>query len=294
MAVAVRLLAVDLDFTLLNLEREIAEENRDALRRAVEAGITLVLASGRSAVGMRKFAATLGLDGPMVTCNGALVVTPAGVVLKEHILPPERVQKVIRFAQAGRHHLHLYCREEVLMASYTPWAEVYVTKAKQHPPREVGWQGMEAATPNKAIIVTSPETVKAIEADARALFAEREAVMLSEPEYLEFLCPEASKATGLAAVAEAAGVGQAETAAIGDYYNDVPMLRWAGVSAAVANAPEDVRSAATITVPSHEEHGVAVFVDYLLSAQRDSGSSIVYNEGRAARTASEVRNESIS
>ena len=167
------------------------------------------------------------------------------------------------------------------MASHTPWADVYVQKAKQHPPKAVGWEGMASATPNKAIIVTSPETVKAIEADARALFEEPEAVTLSEPEYLEFLCPEASKATGLAAVAELLNVRQEETAAIGDYYNDVPMLLWAGVSAAVDNAPEEVKAAAGMVVRAHHEHGVAEFIDYLLRDERERGGSIVYNEGRA-------------
>jgi len=279
--VPTHLLAIDLDFTLLNIDREIAEENRSAVQCAIDHDIAVVLASGRGAAGMRRYAETLGLDGPMVTCNGAFVVTPAGKIVKEHIMSPERLGKVIDFARTGGHHLNLYCREEVLMAEYTPWADVYVNKAKQHPPRAVGWAGLMAATPNKAIILSEPETVLAIESTARALFAEREAVTLSEPEYLEFLCPEATKATGLAAVAELLGVRQDETAAIGDYYNDIPMLRWAGTSAAVANAPEDVRASAQMVVPSHDAFGVAAFIEYLLRGASENSSSIVYNEGRA-------------
>jgi Cof subfamily protein (haloacid dehalogenase superfamily) len=276
--VPTRLLAIDLDFTLLDAKREIAGENRAAIRRAVEGGIAVVLASGRSAVGMRKFAGELGLEGVMVTCNGALVVTPGGAVLKEHVMPPERLSKVIAFAKGGGHHLHLYCREEVLMPEHTPWADIYVNKAKQHPPRAVGWEGMACATPNKAIIVTSPETVRAIEADARALFSEPESVTLSEPEYLEFLCPEASKATGLAAVAASLGIAQEETAAIGDYFNDIPMLLWAGHSAAVENAPDAVKAAAKVVMPRHDEFGVAAYIEWLFSnSSRWNAGSIVYN-----------------
>jgi hypothetical protein len=265
--VPTRLLAVDLDFTLLDAEREIAWENRAAVLRALEAGIAVVLASGRGCAGMRKYAGQLGLEGPMVTCNGALVVTPSGKVVKEHIMAPERLQKVIEFSRSGGHHLHLYCRDEVLMPAHSEWVDVYVNKAKQHPPRAVGWEGIACATPNKAIIITAPETVLAIEADARALFEEAEAVTLSEPEYLEFLCPDASKATGLAAVAEMLAIPQEDTAAIGDYYNDLPMLCWAGVSAAVKNAPDAVKAAADIVVARHDEHGVAQFIDYLLRKQ---------------------------
>ena len=276
------LLAIDLDFTLLDANREIPETNRLAIRRSVDAGIVVVLASGRGCAGMAKYAARLGLEGPMVTCNGAFVVTTSGEVVKEHVMAPERLSKVIDFSRAGGHHLNLYCRDRVLMAEYTPWADVYVNKAKQHPPVAVGWDGLAAATPNKAIILSEPETVLAIEADARAMFEEAEAVTLSEPEYLEFLCPGASKATGVAAVAELLGIPRENTAAIGDFHNDVPMLRWAGHSAAVANAVDEAKAAAKMVVPRHDEFGVAAYIEYLFSNPREwTGDSIVYNGGRA-------------
>jgi len=273
-------LAIDLDFTLLNAEREISEENRNAIRRAGEAGIGVVLASGRGTAGMRPFAHILELDGVMVTCNGALVGMRDGTVIEEHLLEPERLAKVIAFAKAGGHHLHLYCREEVLMPAHTEWVDIYVHKAKQHPPRAVGWEGMANATPNKAIIVTSPETVLAIEPSARMLFEEDDAVLRSEPEYLEFVCPWASKATGLAAAARHLGIPRENTAAIGDYYNDLPMIRWAGHSAAVANACPEVLEAARVVVAAHNEHGVAEYIDLLIQdLGRWNADSIVYNRG---------------
>ena len=276
------LLAIDLDFTLLNADREIAEENRQAVRRAIEQGIAVVLASGRGPAAMRRFAESLALDGPMVTCNGAFVVTPSGQIIKEHVLPQDRLHKVIEFARAGGFHLNFYCREEVLMAEETPWADVYVTRAKQHRPRAVGWGGLADLSPNKAIILAEPETVLAIEASARALFEEPEAVTLSEPEYLEFLCPEANKATGLAAVAESLGVAFENTAAIGDYYNDIPMLRWAEHSAAVDNAPAQVQKEADIVVPSHDRHGVSTYIELLIANLGQwNARSIVYNRGGA-------------
>jgi Cof subfamily protein (haloacid dehalogenase superfamily) len=276
------LLAVDLDFTLLDADREIAEENRAAVRRATEHDIAVVLASGRGLAAMRRFADSLDLTGPMVTCNGAFVVTPSGRIIKEHVLPRERLRKVIEFARAGGFHLNLYCREEVLMAENSPWADVYVTRAKQHRPRAIGWEALADINPNKAIILTEPETVLAIEASARALFEEPGAVTLSEPEYLEFLCPEANKATGLAAVAEVLEVPLENTAAIGDYYNDIPMLRWAAHSAAVENAPEEVLSEADIVVARHDRHGVSAYIDLLIANLGQwNARSIVYNRGRA-------------
>lgn len=259
------LLAVDLDYTLLNADRAISEGNREAIRRAEEAGLAVVLASGRGAAGMRPFAEFLGLSGPMITSNGARVATPAGEVIEEHLMEPERLAKVINFARSGGHHLHLYCGDEVLMPAYTKWADVYIHKARQHPPRAVGWEGMERARANKAIIVTSPETVTALFPAAVELFpGEEGAVLLSEPEYLEFVCPWASKATGVAAVAKKLQIERSHCAAIGDYYNDLTMIRWAGHSAAVENAQPEVKEAAEVVVPSHDQDGVAFYIDLLL------------------------------
>lgn len=216
----------------------------------------------------------------MVTCNGALVTTPAGDLVQEHLMEPDRLAKVIDFARAGGHHLHLYCREEVLMPAHTEWAEIYVHKAKQHPPRAVGWEGMAQASPNKAIIVTSPETVLAIESAARLLFEEEGAVLLSEPEYLEFVCPWASKATGIATVADRFGIAQENTAAIGDYHNDIPMIEWASHSAAVENARPEVKRVAKVVVPSNDEDGVAEYIDLLIrNLGQWTAGSIVYNRG---------------
>ncbi|MEO7453515.1 MAG: HAD hydrolase family protein, partial [Fimbriimonadales bacterium] len=78
------------------------------------------------------------------------------------------------------------------------------------------------------------------------------------------------------------GIAREDTAAIGDYYNDIPMLEWAGHSAAVENAPDAVKAAAQITMPSHDALGVSAYIEWLFSNLCEwNAGSIVYNEGRA-------------
>lgn len=92
--------------------------------------------------------------------------------------------------------------------------------------------------------------------------------MRSEAEYLEFLSAKANKGEGLREIARRKGIERHEIAAIGDYSNDVPMLEYAGVSAAVSNASDDCKAVADRIVESNEEGGVASFVDSILSNRR--------------------------
>ena len=90
----------------------------------------------------------------------------------------------------------------------------------------------------------------------------------SEPEYLEVLSANANKGLGLKALSEALGIAQGETAAIGDYLNDIEMIQWSGIGAAMGNALPEVKVSADIVVPTNEEAGVAYFIDYLIERNR--------------------------
>ena len=92
----------------------------------------------------------------------------------------------------------------------------------------------------------------------QARFKEELYVTLSKAEYLEFLPPTADKGKALALVAQRYGIGQAQTVAFGDGWNDVPMLQWAGLGLAVANAVDPAKAAADRVIGSNDEDGVAL------------------------------------
>jgi len=90
-------------------------------------------------------------------------------------------------------------------------------------------------------------------------------VTSSVPEYVEMMNKNVSKGRALALVADYFGVSSSEVMAIGDSYNDVDMLRYAGVGVAMGNSSDEVKSAADLVVPSNDEHGVAVAIDTCLT-----------------------------
>ncbi|MCH8274054.1 MAG: HAD family phosphatase [Armatimonadetes bacterium] len=260
-----QLLAIDLDFTLLDADRNIPSENRAAVRRARAAGIHVVLASGRIASGMRHYSDQLGLDGPLISCNGAYVVTAGREIIEEHRFSRRYSQRVIRYCRSHGFHVNVYADDKVYFAETSPWTDIYLRRAQRANAEVVGWDALMEIDPLKVILIDSRETVARLQVRFQREFRAQElSVTVSEPEYLEFLSPDCSKGTGLAAVAGILGVPRERTAAVGDYHNDLPMLEWAGHSAAVANAPEAVRAAADVLVPRHDRGGVAAYVDLVL------------------------------
>lgn len=261
----IELLAVDIDFTLVDEERRIPEENVLALRRASEAGIQIVLASGRIASSLKLFAEELGLPTPLVACNGALVQHQTGAVLADHRLGAEVVEAVVWECKRRGVHLNVYAEDRVHFAKESALAEMYLRRTRRSVPVILPWDDLTRLSPNKLIAVGTPGELEPLRLwSQQALPPGAVVVTYSEPEYLEFLCPDCDKGTGLAVIARELGIPRERTAAIGDYLNDVPMLRWAGHSAAVANAVPEAKTAADVIVASHEQCGVAEYVAMLL------------------------------
>jgi Cof subfamily protein (haloacid dehalogenase superfamily) len=267
----VRLLAIDLDFTLLDRNRRIPLENIEAIQIARKAGIEVVLASGRVASGMTQYADELDLRSALISCNGAFVVTRSMEVIAERRLSEEHTRKALEFFSSKGVHAHVYRSEEILMAELNRWTEIYLDRVKRANYRIVDRHELHSGGTHKVIAMADPDEADRLAEELRQSFASMPvSVVRSEPEYLEVISGDCDKGTGLAAVAGQIGVGQHETAAIGDFHNDIPMLRWAKTSAAVGNAPDEVKQAANMVVAPYDSGGVSEFVGYLVHNSEQS------------------------
>jgi len=274
-----KLVALDLDGTLLNAESEVSEADAQALRDFAHAGGVVVLASGRMTDNIRPFYDSLGLDGPTIAYNGALTRTSAAegaTVILETSLPARYADELIDYTE--REHLQLnYYHEEKLYAREEPslrrFADLYSaqTGAVFHfLPDLHRFRGCE---PTKLIIVTDP-TVPGhpdprhrdeLYAVWKQRWGEQVTVMRTNPEYLEFYHCEASKGRALLAVADHYGIDPSLTLAFGDNFNDVSMLRAAGCGVAVANANEEAKAMADwVSSLTNDEHAVADAIEKLV------------------------------
>jgi len=267
-----RLVALDLDGTLLNDGGGISPEDGTALLRFASAGGLVVLASGRMTANIRPFFEQLGLDGPTIAYNGARSREPQsanGKIILETCLPARYADELIDYTRRERFHLNYYL-DEVLYARDDPelrrFADLYSrqTGAVFHfVPDLERFRGRE---PTKLIIVTDPTVPGQPDPRHRdelyqvwqARWGSEVTVMQTNPEYLEFYHRATSKGAALAAVAAHYRVERSLTLAFGDGRNDLAMLEWAGCGVAVANAHSDVKAAADWVSPlSNNESAVA-------------------------------------
>jgi len=282
MARAYRLIALDLDGTLLNGQGEISDADAAALRALAAAGCLVVLASGRMTANIRPFYTALGIDGPTISYNGALVrdADRAGAgVIHETALPARYADELIDYARRERFHLNYYLDEKLYArddAELRRFADLYSRQTGAEfnfVPDLACFRGRE---PTKAIIVTDP-TVPG-EPDPRhrdelyevwhARWGAEVTVMRTNPEYLECYHLRAGKGGALAALARHYGIDQELTMAIGDNYNDLSMLQWAGCGVAVANAAEEIKAAADwVSSRTNDEAAVADAIEHLVLRQ---------------------------
>ncbi|HRF58879.1 MAG TPA: Cof-type HAD-IIB family hydrolase [Fimbriimonadaceae bacterium] len=262
----IRLIALDLDGTVLTSDRSPHPLMASALARATDRGIVLCFASGRTVASIRVFARELGVSVPMVGCNGAYSVRADGRELHHEPVPDFVRDRVLDYADEAGIHVNLYSRDEVLYPEASPWNDLYLSRVKNLEPRQVSRETMRQTSVTKLLLIDDPERIQRHLTYLRTQVSPDEgAVTISEPEYLEFLPPRVNKGFAVAKVAEDLGIAQAEVAAMGDYLNDLEMLEWAGVSAAPANAAAPILRLVDRSFSSNNEGGAAEFVDWIVS-----------------------------
>lgn len=245
-----RLAAIDIDDTLVGPDRIISEANRAAIERLREAGVTVVLASGRSHANMVPFHAALGLDTPIISANGALVrEAPKGRVWAEHGVPPSLVAEVIRQGRALGVSVLLYTLDGVYVDRRTEYTG-YDQSRNDDPQMLVpDLADIRAAAIQKVLWMDEPAHIDKLTPELTAQFEGRLTVTHTDAPYLEFMPPGITKATGLADVARALMLDPLDVVAFGDGNNDVGMLEWAGMGIAMSHARPAAKAAADYTVP---------------------------------------------
>lgn len=267
---SIRLLAVDLDFTLLDAQRELQPDGVLALREAAARGITVVLASGRVASSMRHYSEEIGLHSPLISSNGCIVEVD-GERLVDERLDLAHSHRALRRCREMGIHAHVYADDTIFFAEQSVWSDLYLSRIRKGAFKFVGWEALFDIAPLKVLAVADPTEIASLKEQIEPEMPSAEVwVTMSEPEYLEFLSARANKGTGLKVVAERLGIAREETAAIGDYHNDIPMLEFAGLSAAVENAVPELKRVADHIVPRFDQGGVPAFI-----------SLIVHNSGQS-------------
>lgn len=261
----IKLIAVDLDDTVLNSKLEITDYTKKTIRAAVDKGIHVTFATGRMFCSCRRFAEELELDVPLITYNGALIKhIKSEKVLYHQAVPLSSARKIAAWAGNFQHDLLLFINDNVYVRELNEKARFYANHAKV-PVSEVGdLAAFLTEAPTKMLILEEADNMGIIERELQALCGNTVHRARSKPNFLEIVHPEVSKGKGLAYLADLLGVRQQAVMAIGDGYNDLEMLEYAGVSVAMGNAPPFIKERADLVTDTNEEDGAAKAIDQVL------------------------------
>lgn len=263
----VGLVAIDLDDTLLNPDLGIAPRCIRAIKAVREQGILVTLATGRMYRSALPYAQQLEMELPLITYQGALVKnSDSGEVLYERPVPSSLAGEIIAYFQRAGTHCHTYLHDEVCMEKLTREGTAYAELAGVEPKIISSLvAAVERQAPMKIMAVNYDQAViLEMEEELKSIYGERLNITRSKPFFLEVMDRVANKGNALQVVAEHFAIPRQEVLAIGDSYNDLQMICWAGMGVAMGNAPPEVKAIADHITLSNEEDGVAEALQQLV------------------------------
>lgn len=271
----IKLLALDLDDTLLGEDGSISAENLEALEEARRRGVGITIVTGRRWWSARPYVAQVQPTLPVICYCGAKVVDPSdGAVVEMHLLPPDLVDDLLQFLTGDSHLFGLYVDDDIYTRA---WLVVPGRTSEQPPPRvhvvpsvlaayrELGKDG---SVPVPQLDIFGERTVEAV---LEAFPPERQRGARFVPlrsrdlVYLKVLPGPAEKGQALARLCARAGIAREEVVAMGDSPLDEGMLRWAGTGVAMPWASDGAKAAADLVLDAGEPHPVAAAIRRLLS-----------------------------
>ncbi|HEY0756542.1 MAG TPA: Cof-type HAD-IIB family hydrolase [Ktedonobacteraceae bacterium] len=278
----IKLIAIDIDGTLLNPQGQITSRTRAAIRAAQHAGVIVTLATARRYGGAQAVAEALGLELPLIVYDGTLIVShPSRAILASQTLEPEIARQACEiFQQYAIQPVTHPCESELCIAEEVwtgpaefdnPGLQLYLTAAGERVKR----------MPYTAIHARTTRVLRVV------AFAEREMLERALPEIANLGCSwnfaprgsygsaelavlpaGCSKASGVATLAARYEIALAEVMALGDNYNDLEMLRIVGLGVAMGQAPEQVKAVAQAVTATNKADGVALAIErYVLATQ---------------------------
>ncbi len=270
---SVRLIAVDLDGTLIGDDLTISAGDRLAIERAMAQGVIISLVTGRLFAAARRFAEQLGLASPIACLQGAAIYeAKSGRLMRAWPLSTMVALRAYDFMLALGYHLQLYFGDALYVQTVDERLDEYLRRSQIEAVKVADLRALLGVSDGsrgdllKVLgIASAADVQRDIPRLTSALGAGAASVVMSQPTYLEVTDPQADKGSALRYIAASIGVPLSQTAAIGDSDNDVPMLRAAGASFAVAGATPAARNAAGRVVGSQGK-GVADAIEALCGA----------------------------
>ncbi len=254
-----KLLVLDLDDTLLNKEHSISEITYKTINKIRDMGVEVVIATGRMFASAMKFVNELKISTPVISYNGAYVKNPVTEkVIFHQPLRFEIAKKIIEEAEEKNLYINLYQDDKLYVAEKNQLSDLYV-RISGVPAHSVGkLSKFISEDPTKLLVIENDRKKQQFWLD---YFQEKYqpgiAVTESKRNYIEFIEKNVSKGEALEVVAAKLGFKMNEIVALGDGWNDLEMIKRAGLGVAMGNASAEIKEEAGMIAPPHDKEGAA-------------------------------------
>lgn len=255
-----KLIAIDLDGTLLDPYLKISERNLRVLKMAVKNNVIVTLSTGRMFAAALPFAERLELDVPLITCNGAAIICARSKkVYYERALSADTVLSVIGMARELKLQLSLYTVDNIYVEDIKDNSKIH-REIDNAVVKQANLEEIARESNIIKILFSSGDLYRHAEEVYRR-FEENCTFYFSLPWFVEIVAQGVDKGDALKKLASQYGVSSAEIIAIGDNFNDLPMIQYAGLGVAMGNAPDDLKNLADYVTCCHDDDGVAQVVE---------------------------------
>ncbi len=264
----IKLIAIDLDDTLLREDNTISSYTRDILKRTMAAGIKVVIATGRMYKTARPVGLTLDMgDLPMILFSGGSICRiESGDILFSNQVQPPVAERVLALAKENSWYIQSYIEEELLIHHETKEALYYqqATGAKAQYIGDELFSKTEGIW--KLLVIAEPRKIQEVISILKRELGEEIGLVRSKDTFLEIMDPHSSKGQALQQLGEAWGISASEMVAFGNSENDISMLQMAAIGVAVGNAEPHVKGIAQEICRTNEDDGVAHWIEeYILN-----------------------------
>ncbi len=269
-----KLVVLDMDGTLLNSYRKISEENKKAISRLQSSGIKVAIATGRIFTSAIFYARLLGIEAPIIACNGAIIKDGHNnKTLDIKPINKDSISKIIEVFQKHKVYFHMYDEENIYVEKskfnsniYKNWNEDQSKKHKVHVEK------MEDALDYFKTNNLNVLKMMAVDDDNNKMNSIREElkriknITIDKSWYnnLEVMNKAVSKGNGIKMLSEIYNINSEDIIAFGDNYNDLSMKDSVGIFVAMGNGEKYVKEQADYVTTSNDEHGVARGIENLI------------------------------